>query len=272
MAVVHQRRTKSRGSLTIVGTGIRAISHITLEALTYIRGADKVFHVLTDPLIEDYILRQNPASESLKHLYVEGGERLTTYRAMQREILEAVRSGLHVCAVFYGHPGVFVTPSHEAIRQAQKEGYEAQMLPGVSAEDCLFADLGFDPAEWGCQSFEATHFLVHRKKYDPSSALVLWQVGAIADPLHSPQKKNTKGLTILKRVLCEAYPASHTVVLYEAAILPGVHPTINPISLDRLDERPLSGLVTLYVPPMVETADPAMLEELGLDLKAIEQS
>jgi hypothetical protein len=35
------------------------------------------------------------------------------------------------------------------------------MLPAISAEDCLFADLGVDPADHGCPSYEATDFLVH---------------------------------------------------------------------------------------------------------------
>ncbi len=258
------------GSLVVVGTGIRAISHITLEALTHLKAADKVYHVLTDPVVEDFVAQQNPTAESLKHLYVEGRERLETYRAMQDVILDAVRAGQHVCAVFYGHPGVFVTPSHEAVRTARAEGYRAEMLPGVSAEDCLFADLGLDPAEWGCQSFEATHFLVYRKKYDPSSALILWQVGAIADPLFSPRKKNTRGLSSLKRVLADTYPLSHVVTLYEAAILPGTQPVVRQIPLSDLDATPLSGLVTLYVPPLAETADADMLEELGLKLRAVE--
>jgi hypothetical protein len=34
------------------------------------------------------------------------------------------------------------------------------MLPAVSAEDCLFADLGVDPGAAGCQSHEAADFLI----------------------------------------------------------------------------------------------------------------
>ena len=65
---------------------------------------------------------------------------------MAEAILEPVRAGKRVCAAFYGHPGVFVLPSHDAISRARAEGFEATMLPGVSAEDCLVADLGVDPA------------------------------------------------------------------------------------------------------------------------------
>jgi len=44
-----------------------------------------------------------------------------------------VRWGLNVCAVFYGHPGVFADPAHNAIRLARREGFRALMLPGISA-------------------------------------------------------------------------------------------------------------------------------------------
>jgi hypothetical protein len=39
------------------------------------------------------------------------------------------------------------------------------MLPGISAEDCLFADLGIDPGIYGCQSYEATDFLANGRPW-----------------------------------------------------------------------------------------------------------
>lgn len=41
---------------------------------------------------------------------------------MIERILQSVRSGGMTCAIFYGHPGVFVYPAHEAIRRARAEG------------------------------------------------------------------------------------------------------------------------------------------------------
>src|SRR2546428_900577 len=100
---------------------------------------------------------------------------------MADRIVSAVQSGLDVCAAFYGHPGVFVDASHEAIRRTRRAGLPARMLPGISAEACLVADLGMDPAANGCQSFETTDFLLSRRKFDPSSALILWQVGVLGE-------------------------------------------------------------------------------------------
>src|SRR5437899_1041057 len=99
-----------------------------------------------------------------------------TYDDIVAEILSAVRSGTRVCVALYGHPGVFARPAHEAVRRARAEGFPARMLPAVSAEDCLFADLGVDPGENGCQSYEATDFLLRKREVDVSAALVLWQI------------------------------------------------------------------------------------------------
>ena len=94
-------------------------------------------------------------------------------------MLRDVRAGHVVLGIFYGHPGVFVSPSHRAIAIAREEGYKARMLPGVSAEDYLFADLGFDPACEGCVTYEASDLLIRNRPLNPSSHNIIWQVGAI---------------------------------------------------------------------------------------------
>lgn len=90
-----------------------------------------------------------------------------------------LREGKTVVGVFYGHPGVFVSPTHRTIDIAKKEGYAATMLPGISAEDCLFADLNIDPSLPGCLTYEATDLLVSKRLLIPSSHLILYQVGCV---------------------------------------------------------------------------------------------
>src|SRR3546814_14706660 len=72
-----------------------------------------------------------------------------------------VRAGKQVCAVFYGHPGVFADVPHRVVRWAREEGIPARMEPGISAAACLYADLNLDPGQRGVHSSEATHFPVH---------------------------------------------------------------------------------------------------------------
>lgn len=220
------------GSLVVVGTGIGA-AQLTPEARAAIAGAEDVFFLVGDAVSESVVLELAPHARSLAHCY---GDR-EVYERMTEAILEPARRGRQVCAAFYGHPGVFVLPSREAIARARAEGIVARMLPGISALDCLFADLGVDPAASGCQTYEAGDFVRRRPAIEPRAALVLWQVG-VSD------------VGAVTEALLESYPPSHEAVVYEASPYPGVAPRIEPVPIVRLATAALSQRSTVYVPPV----------------------
>lgn len=239
-----------RGSLVVVGTGIKLVGQTTLEALECMQQAEKLLYLVGDPAAEEWIRRLNPTATTLIDCYAEGKPRRKSYDEMTDRIVSAVRAGQNVCAVFYGHPGVFASPPHRAIRRARREGFPARMLPGVSAEDCLFADLGVDPGQQGCQSFEATDFLAYRRRFDSSSALVLWQVGVLGEPsIRKGMSCRPERLRVLTDVLRRHYPADHRVVLYQAAEFPVCNAVVKRIALARLPHETVVVMATLYVPP-----------------------
>jgi uncharacterized protein YabN with tetrapyrrole methylase and pyrophosphatase domain len=255
------------GSLCAVGVGIRAPAHATHEAASRIEGADKVFSLLADPLSEYWVRSLNQNTESLAFLYAVEKERRQTYDEMVERIVGRVREQYRVCAVSYGHPGVAAYPLHESVRRARAEGFPAEMLPGISSEDCLFADLGIDPAVVGCASFEATDFLLHRRASDPASNLVLWQIGVIAETGFKPVREiwNSAGLEVLTQTLLEVYPPDHQVVVYEAAQMPACDATAERIALKALPRAHVTPLSTLFVPPMVRAEpDSLMMQRLGM--------
>ena len=255
------------GSLTIVGTGIQLIGHLTLGAKAWIEQADKVLFALADPVTAKWLKELNATAEALP--YNTGNQRRRdTYREMTERMLTEVRKGLNVCAVFYGHPGVFADSTHAAIRQAIAEGFRAQMLAGISAEDCLFADLGVDPGKNGCQSFEATDFLIRRRKFDPTSVLILWQIAMVGNLGFYEQGGHVQGLTILAEVLEKDYGADHEVIVYEAAVYyPVCEPVIQRIPLSKLPESKITQVSTLYVPPQaLAPVDREMMARLGISL------
>jgi uncharacterized protein YabN with tetrapyrrole methylase and pyrophosphatase domain len=251
------------GSLTIVGTGIR-LSQLSFEARAALEHADKVLYLVADPLTQSWITQTNRQAESLEHLYGRGKARLDTYREMIERILACVRKGLEVCVAFYGHPGVFVYPSHEAIRRARLEGFNARMLPGISALDCLVADLGVDPGAMGCQSFEATDFLVHGRRIDTTSALILWQIGAIGQ-VDLRSRCSARGLAVLVQKLGEHYDPSHPAVIYEASQYSICDPVIKRVPLARVPKAGVTYGSTLYVPPKSPARpDLEMIERLTM--------
>jgi len=254
------------GSLTCVGTGMLLAGQVTQEGLSTMEHAEKLFLLVHDSITQEWLRGLNPSAESLYDSYAEGRDRSATYAEMVQRILAPVREGKRVCAAFYGHPGVFVQPSHDAIAIARAEGHAARMLPGISSEDCLFADLGLDPGTRGCQSFEATDFLLRRRVFDPCSLLVLWQVGAIGvRDFRKTEIWNRDGVEVLAETLRATYPAEHEVVVYEATPYPVCKPIIHPVALSGLGQAPITLRTTLCIPPLVErTSDEAMARRLGL--------
>lgn len=259
-----------RGSLLVVGTGLVALRDLTTGARSSIAAADDVFYLVSDDLTREYVERINPKAVDLSACYSEGKPRIDSYQEMIDLILAAVREDRKVCAVFYGHPGVFVYPSHRAVSLAREAGYHAQMLPAPSAEDYLFADLGIDPARSGCQSYEATDFLLRPRSFDPTTLLVLWQVGVIGHLDFHRRGYDNVHVDLLVETLSEVYPHDHEVVIYEASAFPLVEPRIEPVPLADLAMAQLTGISTLVVPAVHRAPfDPDRMQRLGLALEDI---
>ncbi len=236
-------------SLVVVGTGIRIIGQMTTESIAWIKASDKVLYLAHDPVAAEVITGLNPNAESLAGFYAEGKPRRKSLMEMVEHVMECVRSGARICLVFYGHPGVFCWVGHEAIRQARSAGYKARMLPGVSAQDCLFADLNLDPGTHGCQMYEATDFLKYRPKIDPDSLLILWQIGATGDPLFTTKQYKNSALLLLIKRLCRIYGRDHEVIVYVAPIHWAGEPLIERMPLGELGKARLSSSSTLCIPP-----------------------
>jgi hypothetical protein len=138
------------------------------------------------------------------------------------------------------------------------------MLPGISSEDCLFADLGIDPGRNGCQSFEATSFLIFRRRFDPCVTLILWQIGVVGDPGNRTEC-NVSGLEILVEFLLQHYDSAHEVVIYRAAKYLGIGPSIQRVPLEKVPQADVTVSSTLLVPAKGPAVlDPAMVERLKI--------
>lgn len=241
---------KSSHSLIIVGFGIKFVSHLTVETKTYIEKADKVLYLVNNPAVKEWIKEHNTDSESLDALYQSYTLRPDSYRAISDYILENLKKGQHVCVVFYGHPAVFAQPGITAVTEARKAGYDARILPAISAEDCLFADLLVNPGSCGCQSFEATDFLIYLRPFSIHTHLILWQVGFIGAIDHPKAHDNTIGIKVLQDYLLKQYPADHPIILYEAAQYPTFEPRLERLALNELSNANINAITTLYLAPI----------------------
>jgi hypothetical protein len=238
-----------QGSLACVGLGMMLGAHLSPRARSHIEQADVVFAAVSDPLVELWVQGMHADVRSLQPFYQEGKPRSETYRQMVEAMLTEVRGGRRVCGAFYGHPGVFALVPHRAIAQARAEGFDVVMEAAVSAEDCLYADLGIDPGTFGCQHYEASQFMFYQRRIDPSAYLILWQIGVAGDRTLARFSTGAAFRQVLLELLAPDYPPGHEVIAYEAATLP--------ISTPRMERMPLSALpgasfrpeTTLVIPP-----------------------
>jgi hypothetical protein len=212
--------------------------------------ADQLFYLIVDPVTEQWVRSLNPTATSLADLYAPGKPRLKTYREMIARMRRAVMDGKRVCATFYGHPGVLVYPARQVVRAVRRAGRSARLVPAISAEACLYADLGLDPGTHGVQSFEATDFLLYRRRIDPTSALILWQIGVLGETTNRvpANPDHAHRMDVLVRRLMRDYPRSHRVVIYAASTFPTVPPRIIRVPLYRLAHSAIGPMTTLYVP------------------------
>lgn len=236
-------------NLVCVGVGMTLGSHISPLSRSFIERADVVFAGVSDGVVELWLQRMHPDVRSLQPFYREGKSRMQSYREMVEAILAQVRAGKRVCGVFYGHPGVFAWAPHKAIETARREGYRAHMEPGISAEDCLYADLGIDPGSCGCQHYEASQFMLYRRVVDPSAWLILWQVGIAGDRSLARFSTGAAYRRVLVDVLARHYPLRHEILIYRAATLPVHPPSIRRIALEELPSIEIGIPDTVAIPP-----------------------
>ncbi|MCB1627329.1 MAG: hypothetical protein KDI51_00130 [Xanthomonadales bacterium] len=237
------------GQLVCVGTGMLLGGHLTPRARHEIEHADVVYGNFSDGLVERWVEELSQRFISLQPHYQEGRSRRIGYEGMVEEMLTAARDGQRVCGAFYGHPGVFAWVPHEAIRRARAEGIRARLEPGVSAEDCLYADLGLDPGDCGCQHYEATQFLLYQRRFDPAALLILWQVGVVGDRSLAQLSTGRAQRALLVEVLLRDYPGDHQVCLYRAATFPLEQAKLRWIALSDLTEADVDLADTLVIPP-----------------------
>ncbi len=238
------------GSIACVGLGMVLGSHLAPLARSHIEQADVVFAGVSDGIVEMWLERMHPDVRSLQPYYGKGDKsRMRTYREWVEVMMTEVRAGKKVCGVFYGHPGVFAWSPHEVIKVARAEGYAAHMEPGISAEDCLYADLGIDPGRSGCQHYEASQLLFCQTRLNPCAYLVLWQVGLVGDRSLKRFSTGPEYRQVLVDVLASDYPLDHEVIIYRGATLPIEQPRVRRVLLRDLPATEVTAEETVVLPP-----------------------
>ena len=239
----------SKKTLSLVGTGIKTLSHLTKEAEAHIKQSDIVLSLVNEPVMMEWINKYSKKNISLDAVYFGSDKRSQAYEEITKFIINTLDDYEFVCVLFYGHPTVFASPGINAIKMADGLGVNTVVLPAMSAEDCMFADLKINPGDCGCFSVEATDLILRNRVFDVNSHLIVWQVAMIGNVEHS-KAVNLKALSILKNYLLKKYPKDHVIYSYEASIYPGMKCNSSGFCLAELENQKYTTITSLYIPPL----------------------
>ncbi|CAE6483608.1 unnamed protein product [Rhizoctonia solani] len=244
--------TNKQGSLIIAGSGIASICHITLETVSLMETAEKIFYLVTDPITEAYIQEKNNNTVNLCKYYNKTKQRYQSYVEMAEVMLREVRAEHKVLGIFYGHPGFFATPAHRALTLARAEGYAARMIPGISSFDYMLSDLEFEPALYGCTIHDATDLLARDRHLDPSAHNIILQIAAAGVTTLEDEPENSK-LPLLITHLERHFGLDHKVILYSGAVFPLSSTAMVVYTIENLRNpqvaEGISSSSSLYIPP-----------------------
>ena len=87
---------KHKGSLVVIGSGIKSVGQFTLEAMSHIKCADKVLFCVADPTTEVFIKDMPSDAMDLYVFYANDKKRYDTYVQMAESCLFYARKGSKV--------------------------------------------------------------------------------------------------------------------------------------------------------------------------------
>lgn len=127
------------------------------------------------------------------------------------------------------------------------------MLPGISAEDCLLADLGIDPSHNGLQSLEATDLLIRDRQLLTDSNIIIWQVGCVGEVGFNFKGYSNRFLGVLINKLQQVYGKDYEIIHYIGAHYSIYEPVTERIPLSDFHKpevsKKVTGISTFFVPP-----------------------
>jgi len=204
--------------ISIIGLGVLNVDQVTYETERAIRRSKEVLYVDTGVATGAFLQKFCPIVTSLyASSYSESGCRLGSYDRMAVAVIEAALDHPPVTFAMAGHPIVGAQAPFLIHEMARLLGLEVVTLPGISAMDCLFAELMIDPCVGGLQMYEATDLLLRRHPLLPEVPALIWQIGVVETRLHTQRRSRASRFDRFKAHVLQFYAPSHPVTAYFAS-------------------------------------------------------
>ena len=255
----------------IAGLGLQTATQITPQVEQAIRESREVLYidtgVATRQRLEALCPRVTPLFDES---YREANARASAYEHMAIRVIEAALDRPPVTFAIHGHPLIAAHPPFLVLNMARALGQRAEVLPGISSLDAIFADLQFDPVVHGVQMYEATDLLLRRRPLLHDVPAIIWQVGPLETALHTERVSRPERFARFVAHLRRYYPARHQVKAIYCSPHPLLPPHILRFAIEDMGDyaAEIHSGFTLYVPP--SAGRPVVDRELATQMYSAE--
>lgn len=221
--------------VTLIGLGISAGEHLTLEALKALKSADVIF--APRGALPPALLGLAADFRDTSALY----HKPDTEKLLAEAVLaEPAGRAVAVCTV--GHPLIFDKPAAFLLEACRRRGVQCRALAAVSAVDAVLCELGFAADQEGFQARQAAH--LPGAKLDASLPLFVFRCNALAA---RPDLRRR-----FVAALRKPYPPGHMASFVESAHVPKKPAAVKSFPLKDLEKELASAPAeaTLFVPPL----------------------
>jgi precorrin-2 methylase len=243
----------------VIGAGIKAVQHLTLEAVQALQSCKTVFTVDHGFGVLEYIRSLGPRVVDLIPEYKEGRHRLETYQHMAARVIAEARKNPPVAFLTYGHPQWLVFPTELIADAARRLDLNVTAIAGISCIDTVVLELGIDPAARGLQIFEATGLVTSNTPIVASVPCIVLQTEAFRNETYTLKRQGADRFSAFVDYLRKFYPADHKIL----SVYSATHPLMKPVTIEFaladlasvFERATVSG--TIYIPPLVNAAPAA---------------
>ena len=239
----------------LVGLGVLNVDQITRETERVIRRSNEVLYVDTGVATRAFLESLCPRVTSLfETSYEEAGHRLNAYHHMAARVLDAALDHPPVTFAMHGHPIIGAYAPFLIKDMAGLLALEVLVLPGISAMDCLSAELMVDPCVAGMQMYEATDLLLRRRPLQPDVPALIWQIGCVETSLHTTRVSKPVRFERLRSHLLRFYHPGHGVSAVYSTPHPLMPSTVHRFALGGICDYAhlLHSGFTLFIPPAAD--------------------
>jgi uncharacterized protein YabN with tetrapyrrole methylase and pyrophosphatase domain len=235
--------------LYVVGSGQQPKKHMTLEAVSVCRDAEKLLTICGNATDVLEAIGGHDNHEDIIDLYIDGSIDNDNYNRIINKILTECDRYETVSVTTAGHP-LFGVSWWKRLKKNRRLNSTVQYIEGISSLTSMFVELEADPLETGSIIIDANRCLIFEYDITPELDLYIFNIcstGTRNTNITNPAKGNR--LSDLKEHLLKYYSGGTTVKMVSAEHS-GMPPRIIQVQLEDLEEllQNINFYSSLFIP------------------------